>query len=109
MSQIIDMNDDIVNSIREIYRIATPSNLRSLIEKHFIPTKDEKKRNAEIPTPVKLVDDMLSKIPTDYWTDIHTTFEPCCGKGNFVLGILICSLMVLKRKFLIQLKDVELL
>ena len=87
MSQIIDMNDDIVNSIREIYRIATPSNLRSLIEKHFIPTKDEKKRNAEIPTPVKLVDDMLSKIPTDYWTDIHTTFEPCCGKGNFVLGI----------------------
>ena len=87
MKQIIDMNDDIVNSIREIYRIATPSNLRSLIEKHFIPTKDEKKKNAEIPTPVKLVDDMLSKIPTDYWTDIHTTFEPCCGKGNFVLGI----------------------
>ena len=87
MKQIIDMNDDIVNSIREIYRIATPSNLRSLIEKHFIPSNDEKKKNAEIPTPVKLVDDMLSKIPTDYWTDIHTTFEPCCGKGNFVLGI----------------------
>ena len=51
MKQIIDMNDDIVNSIREIYRIATPSNLRSLIEKHFIPSNDEKKKNAEIPTP----------------------------------------------------------
>ena len=87
MSQIIDMNDDIINSIREIYRIATPSNLRSLIEKHFIPSKDEKKRNAEIPTPVKLVDEMLYKIPSEYWTSIHTTFEPCCGKGNFVLGI----------------------
>jgi len=87
MEQIIEMNDDIVNSIREIYRIATPSNLRSLIEKHFIPSKDEKKKNAEIPTPVILVDDMLSKIPSEYWTDIHSTFEPCCGKGNFVLGI----------------------
>jgi len=87
MSEIIDMNDDIVISIREIYRIATPSNLRSLIEKHFIPSKDEKKKNAEIPTPVKLVDDMLSKIPSNYWNNIHTTFEPCCGKGNFVIGI----------------------
>ena len=87
MTHIIDTNDDIINSIGEIYRIATPNNLRSLIEKHFIPSKDEKKNNAEIPTPVKLVDDMLSKIPIDYWNDIHTTFEPCCGKGNFVLGI----------------------
>ena len=98
MSQIIDMNDDIVNSIREIYRIATPSNLRSLIEKHFIPSKDEKKKNAEIPTPVILVDDMLSKIPTDYWTDIHTTFEPCCGKGNFVIGIFDMFFNGLKKK-----------
>ena len=87
MTHIIDTNDDIINSIGEIYRIATPNNLRSLIEKHFIPSKDEKKNNAEIPTPVKLVDDMLSKIPIDYWNNIHTTFEPCCGKGNFVLGI----------------------
>jgi hypothetical protein len=87
MSHIIDTNDDIINSIREIYRVATPSNIRSLIEKHFIPSKDEKNNNAEISTPVKLVDDMLSKIPSNYWTDIHYTFEPCCGKGNFVLGI----------------------
>ena len=87
MNHIIDTNDSIVNSIREIYRIATPNNLRSLIEKHFIPSKDEKKNNAEIPTPVKLVDDMLSKMPSEYWNEIHTTFEPCCGKGNFVLGI----------------------
>ena len=87
MNHIIDTNDSIVNSIREIYRIATPNNLRSLIEKHFIPSKDEKKNNAEIPTPVKLVDDMLSKMPSEYWNEIHTTFEPCCGKGNFVLVI----------------------
>lgn len=46
-----------------------------------------KKKYAEIPTPVNLVDDMLSKMPDEYWTDIHSTFEPCCGKGNFVLGI----------------------
>ena len=87
MINIIDINYDIVNSIREIYQNSTPNNIRYLIEKHFIPSKDEKKKYAEIPTPVNLVDDMLSKMPDEYWTDIHSTFEPCCGKGNFVLGI----------------------
>jgi site-specific DNA-methyltransferase (adenine-specific) len=87
MNHIIDNNDEIVNNIREIYSIAPFNKLRELIEKHFIPTNDEKKQNAEVPTPVKLVDDMLNSTPLEFWKTPHKVFEPCCGKGNFVLGI----------------------
>ena len=87
MNQIIDNNQDIVDNITEIYRTASPTKLRYLIEKHFIPTKEEKKNNAEISTPVNLVNEMLSKMPIDFWTKPQKVFEPCCGKGNFVLGI----------------------
>lgn len=87
MNNIIDNNAEIVNNIREIYSIAPANKLRELIEKHFIPTNDEKKQNAEVPTPVKLVDEMLNSIPVEFWKTPHKVFEPCCGKGNFVLGI----------------------
>lgn len=87
MNNIIDNNAEIVNNIREIYSIAPANKLRELIEKHFIPTNDEKKKNAEVPTPVKLVDEMLNSTPLEFWKTPHKVFEPCCGKGNFVLGI----------------------
>ena len=87
MNQIIDNNSEIVNNIREIYSISPANKLRQLIEKHFIPTNDEKKENAEVPTPVKLVDEMLDTIPKNFWKTPQKVFEPCCGKGNFVLGI----------------------
>ena len=84
---IIDQNMEIVHNIREIYKNAQPDRLRDLISKHFIPTAEERKDNAEVPTPVSLVDEMLDKIPTEYWKTPNKTLEPCCGKGNFVLGI----------------------
>ena len=87
MNQIIENNEEIVNNIREIYSTAPAHKLRQLIEKHFIPTNDEKKINAEVPTPVKLVDEMLDVIPLEFWNTPKKVFEPCCGKGNFVLGI----------------------
>ena len=87
MNTIIDNNQEIINNIREIYSIASPEKLRSLIAKHFVPSNIEKKQNAEVPTPVSLVNDMLDKIPLEFWTTPHKSFEPCCGKGNFVLGI----------------------
>ena len=74
-------------------------NIRFLIEKHFIPSMEEKKKNAEIPTPVKLVNEMLETIPSSYWTSLHKTLEPCCGKGNFVLGIFDLFFKGLRRKY----------
>jgi hypothetical protein len=88
MTTIIDKNEEIVDNIREIYRVASPTKLRELIAKHFIPSIEEKKNYAEFPTPVKeLVDPMLAVPPIEFWTQVHAVLEPCCGKGNFVLGI----------------------
>ena len=89
MTNIIENNGEIVDNIREIYNRnnCSPIRLRQIIAKHFIPTANEKNTNAEVPTPVKLVDEMLDTIPLEFWTSPNTVFEPCCGKGNFVLGI----------------------
>ena len=87
MTVIIDDNEEIINNIKEIYKNCSSAKVRNLIEKHFTPTNEEKKKYAEVATPVFLVDEMLSKIPTDFWETPKKVFEPCCGKGNFVLGI----------------------
>ena len=87
MSEIISINKDILETIQNIYKNAEPEDLRKLIAKHLMPTIKEKKDHAEIPTPVSLVDEMLEKIPENFWMKPKTVLEPCCGKGNFVLGI----------------------
>ena len=89
MTNIIENNGEIVDNIREIYNKnnCSPIRLRQIIAKHFIPTANEQRTNAEVPTPVKLVDEMLDTIPLEFWTSPNKVFEPCCGKGNFVLGI----------------------
>lgn len=89
---IKDMNNqnniDILDDIFEIYSNSKPEVVREIIGKHFIPSLDQKKKNAEIPTPPKLCDEMIEKIPKEYFMDENNkSLEPCCGKGNFVLAI----------------------
>ncbi len=85
--RIMENNNEIINNIREIYRTAPANKIHQLIAKHFIPSIEEKKNNAEIPTPIELVNEMLSKMPEDFWKTPKKVFEPCCGKGNFVMKI----------------------
>ena len=87
MIKVLDENEKIVIDIKQLYATADHTKIRSLIAKHFIPSDSEKKQNAEIPTPVKLVDEMINTIPEKFWKTPKRVFEPCCGKGNFVLGI----------------------
>jgi hypothetical protein len=61
--------------------------IRRALEKQFIPTEREKKDYAEFTTPIHLVDSMLDTISPEFWEKPHTVFEPCCGKGAFVLAI----------------------
>jgi hypothetical protein len=85
--RIMENNNEIINNIREIYRTAPANKIHQLIAKHFIPSIEEKKNNAEIPTPLELVDEMLNKIPKEFWKTPKCVLEPCCGKGNFVMKI----------------------
>ena len=63
----MNSNDEIINNIREIYQNAPANKIHQLIAKHFIPSIEEKKNNAEIPTPINLVEEMLDKIPEEFW------------------------------------------
>ena len=85
--KIMDNNNEIINNIREIYKTAPANKIHQLIAKHFIPSIEEKKKNAEIPTPLELVNEMLDKIPEEFWKTHKRVLEPCCGKGNFVMKI----------------------
>ena len=39
-------------------------------------------------TPFKLRQEMLDKIPVEFWTSIKKVFEPCAGKGGFIVDII---------------------
>jgi hypothetical protein len=62
--------------------------LGELIDKYLIPQELEKKSNAEVSTPYKLRQEMLDKIPVEFWTSINKVFEPCAGKGGFIVDII---------------------
>lgn len=91
MTHYMDICDNdkqqIIYNIQEAYSNASQHTIRGIIEKSFIPTKDEMTKNAEVSTPIILIDEMLNTIPTAFWMSPRKILEPCCGKGNFVLGI----------------------
>lgn len=62
--------------------------ISELIDKYLEATELEKSRNAEIPTPFKLRQEMLNKIPVEFWKTPKKVFEPCSGKGGFVVDII---------------------
>ena len=60
MPEIFLNNVELIDKLRELYSNASPSKIRDLIASHFIPSEEEKKKNAEVSTPKKV-------------------FEPCCS------------------------------
>ena len=83
----MENNKQIIDELIELYQNAEDNDFRNLIAKHFIPSDKEKYDNGEISTPVTLVDEMLDKMPKSLFQSINKVLEPCCGKGNFILGI----------------------
>ena len=98
------MKDDketnqIIRTVKELFmkNIKNNKELSSLIDKYLIPQELEKKSNAEVSTPFKYRQKMLDKIPIDFWKSIKKVFEPCAGKGGFIIDII--------DRFMIGLKD----
>jgi hypothetical protein len=89
------MKDDketnqIIRTVKELFmkNIKNNRELSTLIDKYLIPQELEKKSNAEVSTPFKLRQEMLDKIPVEFWTSIKKVFEPCAGKGGFIIDII---------------------
>jgi hypothetical protein len=70
-----------------------------LIDKYLIPQELEKKSNAEVSTPYKLRQEMIDKIPNNFWKEEKKVFEPCSGKGGFILDIINKFMDGLKEKY----------
>ena len=68
--------------------IKNNTKISKLIDKYLIPKELEKKSNAEVSTPYKLRNEMLDKIPLEFWTKKRKVFEPCSGKGGFIIDII---------------------
>jgi site-specific DNA-methyltransferase (adenine-specific) len=81
--------NQIIRTLKELMR-ENMYNMRALseiIDKYLIPQELEKKANAEVSTPRKLRQEMLDKIPKEFWGVTYTVFEPCSGKGGFLADI----------------------
>ena len=89
------MKDDketnqIIRTVKELFikNVNNNRRLSKLIDKYLIPQELEKKSNAEVSTPYKLRREMLDKIPLKFWTKKRKVFEPCSGKGGFIVDII---------------------
>lgn len=52
-------------------------------------TKERIKQTGEVFTPLPLVDEILSKLPSEVWKDPSKTFlDNSCGDGNFLVRVL---------------------
>lgn len=78
---------NITQSIQDLYTNNDPSTIRHSVARFFNPSEQEKRRHAEVSTPTNLVEEMLDTIPQDFWKTPKKVFEPCCGKGNFILAL----------------------
>ena len=70
-----------------------------LVDRYLIPQELEKKINAEVTTPYKLRQEMLDKMPVEFWSSIKKVFEPCAGKGGFILDIIDRFMIGLEKDF----------
>ncbi len=71
--------------------------MSKLVEKHLTPSTLEKKKNAEVSTPDKLCKEMLEPLAKEIKEKFKESnglinkpfkiFEPCCGKGIFLINI----------------------
>ena len=82
--------ENVVKVIKETFykNLDNSSRLSEFIDIYLVPHKNEKKKNAEVSTPRVLRQEMLDKIPADFWNKKQKVFEPCSGKGGFVVDII---------------------
>jgi len=90
----------IIRTVKELFSKNVNNNkeLSKLIDKYLIPQELEKKANAEVSTPYKLRNEMLDKMPDDFWKKSRKVFEPCSGKGGFLIDIVDRFMEGLKKK-----------
>ena len=77
--------------------IDNPKELLELITECLKPKDIEKKQFGEVFTPMKLVNEMLDKLPIEVWNNKELKWlDPCCGIGNFPIAVYLKLMETLK-------------
>jgi 16S rRNA G966 N2-methylase RsmD len=83
--------DDILNECKiQSYEslLDKPKELLELIQECLTIKDIEKKLYGEVFTPMKLINDMLDKLPKKVWKKKHYKWlDICCGMGNFAIAV----------------------
>ena len=95
----MNIDVEINKTMKELFILSKNNReeLSKLVDRYLIPSINEKQYLAEISTPYELRQDMLDKLPVVFWTKPRTIFEPCSGKGGFLIDIV--------NRFMIGLED----
>ena len=79
--------------------IDKPKELLELINECLKPKEIEKKKFGEVFTPIKLVNEMLDKLPKEVWENKNLKWlDPCVGMGNFMIGVYLRLMEGLKKE-----------
>ncbi len=79
--------------------IDKPKELLELINECLKPKEIEKKKYGEVFTPMKLVNEMLDKLPKEVWENKDLKWlDPCVGMGNFMIGVYLRLMEGLKKE-----------
>jgi len=77
--------------------IDNPKKLLELITECLKPKDIEKKQFGEVFTPMKLVNEMLDKLPIEVWNNKELKWlDPCSGMGNFPIAVYLKLMETLK-------------
>jgi len=77
--------------------IDSPKELLELINDCLKPKEVEKKENGEVFTPIKLINEILDKLPKEVWKNKNFKWlDPCCGMGNFPIAVYLRLMETLK-------------
>lgn len=84
------MEKIIFSQKKQYYGIREPDKLLVDINNNLAPKDKERKEKGEVFTPIKIVEEMLDKLPPEVWTNPNLKWlDPAVGIGNFPVVVYI--------------------
>ena len=84
------MEKIIFSQKKQYYGIREPDKLLVDINNNLAPKDKERKEKGEVFTPIKIVEEMLDKLPPEVWTNPNLKWlDPAVGIGNFPIVVYI--------------------
>lgn len=79
--------------------IKNPIILHRMIQQYISTTEIEVKNFGNVSTPCEIINELFSNVPDKYWETERKIYDPCCGKGTFLLKVIEKMMMNLKDVF----------